>query len=217
MDSKENQELESKSMVELVLILRSLRSWFYFLIRGFTAPFPNYLKMQVLKTHAIPGAGWIETGTYEGSTSKYLSSRYPMVVTIEPSETYYNRAKSRLIKIKNIKIIFGTSEQCLQEALELNAEKVNIWLDGHFSEGSTFLGSEVTPILSELSDIALSLKDFDSVSLFIDDVRLFGDESFSRDGYPDLSALSDWCQINNFTWQVSRDIFIAKYSKAPLS
>jgi hypothetical protein len=169
--------------------------------------------MQVLKTYAIPGAGWIETGTYEGSTSKYLASRYPMVVTIEPSETYFNRAKARLRKVENIKIIFGTSEQCLREALELNSENVNIWLDGHFSEGSTFLGSEVTPILSELSDIANSLKNFDSVVLLIDDVRLFGNESVSRDGYPRFSVLSDWCHHNDFIWLIKRDIFVAKYSR----
>jgi hypothetical protein len=107
-------------MVELVLILRSARSWLYFLLRGFTAPFPNYLKMQVLKTHAFPNAPWIETGTYEGSTSKYLSSRFPSVITLEPSETYYRRAVARLSDIKNIKVVFGTSEQFFREALEFS-------------------------------------------------------------------------------------------------
>jgi hypothetical protein len=200
-------------MVELVLLLRSVRSWLHFILRGFTAPFPNYLKMQVLKSHSISSAAWIETGTYEGSTSKYLSSRFPMVITIEPSEIYYQRAMRRLGKIKNIKVIFGTSEQCFQEALGSTSDSVNIWLDGHFSQGETFLGNAITPILSELSDIASSLSKFNSVSLFIDDVRLFGDESYSRDGYPQLSLLSDWCKTNNFTWQISRDIFIAKHSR----
>lgn len=204
-------------IVELVLILRSARSWLFFLIRGFTAPFPNYLKMQVLKRNSISNAAWIETGTYEGSTSKYLSSRFPLVITIEPSETYYRRAMTRLGKIENIRVIFGTSEQCFIEALGSTSESVNIWLDGHFSEGETFLGNAVTPILSELSDIASSLQNYNSVALFIDDVRLFGDESYSRDGYPQFSTLSDWCKKNNFTWQISRDIFIAKYSRVSLS
>ena len=200
-------------MVELVLLLRSVRNWLHFILRGFTAPFPNYLKMQVLKSHSISSAAWIETGTYEGSTSKYLSSRFPMVITIEPSEIYYQRAMRRLGKRKNIKVIFGTSEQCFQEALGSTSDSVNIWLDGHFSQGETFLGNAITPILSELSDIASSLSKFNSVSLFIDDVRLFGDESYSRDGYPQLSLLSDWCKTNNFTWQISRDIFVAKHSR----
>lgn len=211
------RKMEFKSMVELVLILRSARSWLHFLLRGFAAPYPSFLKMQVLKAHSIPEAAWIETGTYEGSTSKYLASRFPMVFTIEPSETYYHRAKKRLGKIKNIKVIFGTSEQFLQETLESTSGCVNIWLDGHFSDGETFLGNAVTPILSELSDIASSLSKFTSVALFIDDVRLFGDESYSKDGYPQFSILSDWCDKNKFTWQISRDIFIAKYSNLPLN
>jgi hypothetical protein len=209
--------LEFKSMVELVLILRSARSWLHFLLRGCTAPFPSYLKMQVLKAHSVPKAAWIETGTYEGSTSKFLASRFPMVTTIEPSTTYYHRAKQRLGKIKNVKVIFGTSEQFFQEALESTSECVNIWLDGHFSEGETFLGNAVTPILSELADIAYLLPKFSSVALFIDDVRLFGDKSYSKDGYPQLSILSNWCDRNHFTWQISRDIFIAKYSNLPLN
>jgi len=200
-------------MVELILILRSARSWLHFLLRGFAAPFPNYLKMQVLKRHSISNAAWIETGTYEGSTSKFLSSRFPMIITIEPSETYYRRAMTRLGKIKNVKVIFGTSEQCFHEALGSTSDTVNIWLDGHFSEGETFLGNAVTPILSELSDIASSLDKFNSVALFIDDVRLFGNDSYSRDGYPQFSILVDWCKKNNFTWQISRDIFIAQHSR----
>ena len=200
-------------IVEFALILRSARNWLHFLLRGFTAPFPNYLKMRILMSHSISSAAWIETGTYEGSTSKYLSSRFPMVITIEPSETYYRRAITRLDKIKNIKVMFGTSEQCFQQALGATSENVNIWLDGHFSEGETFLGNEITPILNELSDIASSLNKFNAVALFIDDVRLFGDESYSSDGYPEFSSLSDWCKINNFTWEISRDIFIAKYSR----
>lgn len=204
-------------MVELVLTLRSARSWFQFLIRGFAAPYPNFLKMQVLKNHACHGAGWIETGTYEGSTSKYLSKRFPMVVTIEPSETFYTRTKTRLSHIENINFIYGTSEQCLKEALESISDNVNIWLDGHFSEGATFLGNAVTPILSELSDIEDALKEFDSVTLFVDDVRLFGDESYSGDGYPQFSLLTDWCEKNNFSWQVKRDILIAKFSRVPQS
>jgi hypothetical protein len=120
---------------------------------------------------------------------------------------------TRLGNIKNVKIIFGTSEQCFHEALGSTSDTVNIWLDGHFSEGETFLGNAVTPILSELSDIASSLDRFNSVALFIDDVRLFGADSHSRDGYPQFSVLSNWCKKNNFTWQISRDIFIAKYSR----
>ena len=75
----------------------------------------------------------------------------------------------------------------------------------------------MTPILSELSDVASLLVKFNSIALFVDDVRLFGAKTYSRDGYPQLSTIIEWCDKNGFTWDIRRDIFIARYLRMPLN
>jgi hypothetical protein len=167
--------------------------------------------MQVLKKYSLKGAAWIETGTYEGSTTKYLAKRFPKVITIEPAEIYFRKASARLANFKNVQILFGTSQLMFKEALHLTSENLNVWLDGHYSNGETFLSDTVTPILSELLTISDLRDNYASIVVFIDDIRLFGSDDRPNAEYPDFSALTNWCEDNDFTWKVSRDILIAKF------
>jgi hypothetical protein len=148
-----------------------------------------------------------------GGTTQYLAKRFPLIISIEPSENFHNYSKSRLGKTSNIKLLNGTSEDLFEDALVSIAPLGNVWLDGHFSDGGTFLGNKVSPVQEELAAVQRNLDKFQALVIFIDDVRLFGNDSYSRDGYPQFSILIGWCKKNNFTWQISRDIFIAQHSR----
>lgn len=52
--------------------------------RGFTAPSPHLIKQAVVLRNGIPGATWVETGTYMGQTTELLSRHGSKVYSIEP-------------------------------------------------------------------------------------------------------------------------------------
>ena len=133
----------------LINLLRQFREWVQFVRRDFSSPSPHFLKMRTLMSFANRNGDWVETGTYMGGTSKYLAQRFPNVVSIEPSEYFHQYSKSRLKKFKNIRLLNGTSEDLFESALISAAPCGNLWLDGHFSNGGTFLGSKISPISEE--------------------------------------------------------------------
>jgi hypothetical protein len=193
----------------VMIALQRIRELFHFYQRNFDAPYPTFIKRKTLVSHSIPEANWIETGTYVGSTSKYLSKKFPRITTIEPSEYFYQLSHSRLRKIENIRVIHGSSETEFEKAIALEASKLNVWLDGHFSEGGTFLGEVVSPVMKELSVISAQKHRFEAIVVFVDDVRLFSRTKDMPTDYPPISFLLDWAGQNGFNWEIQNDIFIA--------
>jgi hypothetical protein len=195
-----------------LIAFQRIREFFQFFRRNFDAPYPTFVKRKTLVSHSALNAPWIETGTYMGSTSLFLSKRYPKVTTIEPSEYFFKFAESRLKRSRNVVVLFGSSEDHFENALIGNQKEVNVWLDGHFSEGGTFLGESVSPIVYELEIIARHKSKFNSLQVFVDDVRLFQRDDLQATGYPPFVFLLDWSQTNGFVWEIQNDIFIAKYT-----
>lgn len=186
------------------------RQYLAFYQRDFKAPSPNFFKMKTLTHFAHKEGVWIETGTYMGGTTEYLAKRFPKIISIEPSDYFFDYAKTRLRNFKNVTLLKGSSEDQFEKALISAGTQVNIWLDGHYSEGNTFLGSSVTPILDELNAVKKHKQKFNSMTLFIDDIRLFPRSGNDESGYPSFWLLIDWCRENGFEWQVQNDILIAE-------
>jgi len=196
-----------------LIAFQRIREIIQFFIRNFDAPYPTFIKRKTLVAHSILEASWIETGTYMGSTSQFLAKRYPKVTTIEPSEYFFKFSESRLKRNKRVVTLFGSSEVHFENVLIGNHDEVNIWLDGHFSDGGTFLGENVSPIIHELEMIAQHKSKFRLITVFIDDVRLFQRDPLHATGYPPFVFLLDWSQANGFVWEIQNDIFIAKYAR----
>jgi len=211
----ENKLKSSKFKYSTIILIgvQRIREWLQFYKRNFDAPFPTSIKRKTLTSHSLPKSNWIETGTYMGSASKYLSKRYPHVTTIEPSKHFFDLSKSRFGKSKNIHLLFGSSEEHFEKAVKLEKSNLNIWLDGHFSEGGTFLGETVSPIIHELMVISKQKERFENIVVFVDDVRLFTRNVAKPTGYPPLTFLFDWAEENGFSWEIQNDIFIAKFKQ----
>lgn len=190
--------------------LRLFREWIQFYQRDFIAPSPTLLKMKTLMLFSNKEGNWVETGTYMGGTTLFLAKRFPAITSIEPSMHFYNYAKSRLEKNKNITLLNGTSEELFESAFLSAAPVANVWLDGHFSDGDTFLGSKVSPIEEELAVIHKNSEQFTALVIFIDDVRLFPRSDEAETGYPKFQWVIDWCSKNGFKWQIQNDILIAE-------
>ena len=175
----------------------------------FNVPYPRFVKEQVFKKYNLSDSFWIETGTHYGDTSLYLSRFAKKVITLEPSEKIYNAALEKLKNIENITVMNKTSEDGLEEALEQIPDKSNVcfWLDGHYSEGDTYLGNKHSPIEFELEKIGNNLSRFKKINILIDDFRLFQDYE-TNDIYPNKKFLTEWVSKNNLNFEVEADIFI---------
>lgn len=189
---------------------RYINEYASFYRRDFISPHPNLFKMKTLLHFADSRGSWLETGTYMGSTTKFLAKRFPMVITIEPSEYFFNHASSRLQNYNNISFLKGTSEDFFEKSLIAVSPRGNLWLDGHYSEGNTYLGNIVTPIEIELLYVAKHKDKFDSLVVFVDDIRLFPRTDSEDNGYPKFQWLIDWCRDNDFKWELQNDILIAR-------
>ena len=180
-------------------------------VHNFNVPYPQFVKEKILTEYNLSNSTWIETGTLVGDTAKFLSKIGKHIITIEPSLKFYNISKKNLSKYSNVELINNSSENCLNEILSNLRDVKNIcfWLDGHFSGGDTFQGSDDTPILKELDAIEQHLQSFESVSILVDDFRLFNiDNTKNKEVYPDKSELINWCERNKLFWTIKSDIFI---------
>jgi hypothetical protein len=189
-----------------VLAIPTVLKWVRSKFRG---PAPHFVKINFLSL-AKGVDVWIETGTYLGQTTRKLSTMGSRVISIEPSTKFSADATVRLRSFSNIKIINALSEDVLDQTIssveQLKQKSIAFWLDGHFSEGNTFLGPLETPIESELNVISSHLGNFESVWVFVDDFRCFVQ---SNKDYPAPSILVDWAKCNGLNWTVENDIFLA--------
>jgi hypothetical protein len=178
--------------------------------RDYAAPSPSYIKRRVLLRNGIPNATWVETGTYMGETTAFLSEHSNLVFTIEPALQLYEAAKIRFSTKPHVTVIQGISETVFPELIPTLTGEVNFWLDGHFSSGPTHQGPKDTPIEEELACIEKHIKSFSKLVVLVDDVRCFNPSLPDFSTYPKIDILVDWAKKNNLNWHIEHDIFIAR-------
>lgn len=167
---------------------------------------PQPVKSNVLLANSLTSATWVETGTYRGDTTAFLSDHAKRVISLEPEPGLYALAAQRFVDVSNVTLINETSEACFPKLLPTLSGNICFWLDGHFSAGGTFLGENHCPVEHELAAIAANRERFSSVTILVDDLRLFGRE----EGYPSADFLVDWARLHRFDWSVEHDIFIMR-------
>ena len=178
---------------------------------GFDSPAPNIVKWQVMSKWGGNGT-WIETGTYLGETTRYLSRISKYVVSLEPADQLYVEATINLKDLENVKLVHGSSETsikgCLENLDDSQKLDLNFWLDGHYSAGFTYLGESKSPVLYELEVIGTTVDFSKSLTILIDDVRGFSSTGGLQDGYPSLTFLVEWADMKKLRWTIEHDIFI---------
>lgn len=86
------------SLPERVWRLSELIQLTKYVNSGFAAPAPNLAKRTVLGRNALSDATWVETGTYYGDTTEFLSGIARLVHSIEPQDEIFVSAAKRLKK-----------------------------------------------------------------------------------------------------------------------
>jgi len=183
------------------------RQWEFTL---FASPSPHFIKQACIKRNAIIGSTFVETGTYYGLTTEYAAKFSNRVISLEPSESLYKRAKDLFIGLKNIEILKGTSEDIFPKIIPTLSGDITFWLDGHYSGGETYQSAIDTPIVFELNEIEKYKKNFSRLSIMVDDFRCFNALISEFKDYPKKTYLVEWAEKNSLYWTVEHDIFIAK-------
>jgi hypothetical protein len=145
---------------------------------------PYFPTEMALKLSGIAGADtFIETGTYMGETTKWASTQFKEVYTIELSESLYKQIKDELLSKGNITPYLGDSRDVLPGILANIKGNILFWLDGHYSEGITAGKDDPCPLLREL-EIILSRNNEDII--LIDDARC----CLGKAGWPTIYEIS---------------------------
>lgn len=175
--------------------------------RGWSEPYPHFVKTRFLSRHSLRDAIWVETGTYLGTSTKFMRKNARHVYTFEPSVRLfeYNQRKFRG---KNVSVINLQSERGLSSLLSEISGPINFWLDGHFSDGITFKGEIECPLLDELHSIATYMSLNVPLRIFIDDVRCFLGDDPQYSSYPNLSSILTWATDHEMEWRIEAGILL---------
>mgnify|MGYP001055464786 FL=1 len=190
--------------LEFIQTYASMRQWKK---RDYLENSPQIVKQKVFHKYVIKDAVWVETGTYLGSTTNFLSGLFPHVYTVEPEPKLYAAACKRFMG-KNVTLFNNVSENIFPSLLPKLSGNINFWLDGHYSAGITFKGEKDCPVEDELIAIEKNFDNFDKITILIDDVRCFLPNNSSYTDYPSIDYLVDWARRMNFHWRIEHDIFI---------
>ena len=95
---------------------------------------------------------FIETGTFNGTTSEWASKLFKVVYTIE-KETHFFQAAEKKFNNTNVNCINGDSSTCLSSILKNIDDTVIFWLDAHWSCEDTSGEEKECPLLEEISII----------------------------------------------------------------
>lgn len=177
--------------------------------RDFLENAPQFVKEKIFIKYGVPNSQWVETGTFLGDSTDFLSKKFSMVYSVEPSKELYEAAL-RNFSGRNVELFNGVSEDVFPTLLpKLNGD-CNFWLDGHYSAGITFRGDKDCPVEDELRAIEDNVSRFNKVTVLIDDVRCFLHIHDDYAQYPSVDFLVDWARNNGFSWRIEQDIFIMR-------
>lgn len=138
---------------------------------------------------------YIETGTYLGDGIKCVLNNYENIYSIELSNKWHEYNVEQFKNNKNVKIYLGDSKKILPELLNNINEPITIFLDAHYSGGTTEFGEEEVPLLFELE--ILKNRIYDDI-IIIDDCRLLGKSGTCgcEDNHPVYPTMKyDWTNI----------------------
>lgn len=162
--------------------LRGVAQMLGWYARGMPLPPVPAVKRRLLR-HYAKAHGlkvFIETGTFKGDTLAAMAAEGMRAISVELSDTLFQRAQTRFAGRNGIELHHGDSGEVLPKIVASLTEPALFWLDGHYSEGETAHGALASPINGELAAI------FDHPVkghvILIDDAHEF----IGQGGYPEL-------------------------------
>jgi hypothetical protein len=157
---------------------------------------PNLSNYFYITTNTSKTNHYIETGTYLGEGIKCVLNNYETIHSIELSEKWAIHNMEQFKMNKNVNVYCGDSKKMLPYLFNNIHEPVTIYLDAHYSGGTTEFGEEETPLLYELE--VLKNREYDDIIIIIDDCMLLGKSGTCgcSDDHPVYPTMNyDWHNI----------------------
>ncbi len=114
----------------------------------------------------------VETGTYEGASTRILRELVGPVYTIEANFGLYEKSRHALANDPDIHVVFGSSPVVLPSILDSLDSCALFWLDAHWFPEVPEVTASQCPLLDELSILA-KWPLIDGSCVLIDDARMF--------------------------------------------
>lgn len=132
---------------------------------------PNLTNNFYTSTNNKKTRHYIETGAYLGNGIRNVLNNYENIHSIELADKWYQHNVEQFKNFEHVKMYHGDSKKILPKLLNNINEPVTIFLDAHYSGGTTAFGEEEVPLLFELE--ILKNRKYDDI-IIIDDCRLLG-------------------------------------------
>jgi len=181
-----------------------------------TSGIPSEITLELARRNSA--AVFVETGTFQGETTRWAANHFDSVFTIERGESIYRSQKGKLANLAGVKPLYGDSRKVLPSiVVEIGARKAVFWLDGHWSGGETAGANDECPLLGELACLSGRIGDI----VLIDDARLFlcaPPKPHKASEWPTISEIVDaLAQSHSRPFiQVIDDVIFAIPNEAPL-
>ena len=130
----------------------------------------------------------VETGTYEGASTRILRELVGVVYTIESNLALYEKSHHSLAADPGIHVIFGSSPDVLPPILDSLDSCALFWLDAHWFPEVPEVTESQCPLLEELSILA-KWPLISGSCVLIDDARMFSkplDKCYRPSDWPTL-------------------------------
>ncbi len=124
---------------------------------------------------------YVETGTYRGHTIEDIINEYDVIHSIELSKKWFSYCAKKFSSYGHVNLWLGDSRKALPILLETIDQPAVIFLDAHYSGGTTARGDTDTPLLDELE--ILSRRSYPDI-IIIDDVSFLGQKAGSEPAEP---------------------------------
>ena len=141
---------------------------------------------------------YVETGSYRGFMIEAVLHEYASIHSIELSAKWYTYCKEKFRGHEHVHCYHGDSRLTLPDVLANINEPAVIFLDAHYSGGTTARAEKDTPLLEELDIVAR--RDFPDI-VIVDDTVFLGQKGGTEPTSPATddeiwpSFAFDWSDI----------------------
>jgi hypothetical protein len=146
----------------------------------------------------------VETGTFQGDTSRLLADEFGSCTTIERSQTLAQAARARFAADPRITVLEGSSRDRLEDALPPDDVACFFWLDAHGMYDYVGADDDENPLLAELELILSRRTDAPNV-IAVDDARGMG----TQPDWPPLGSIFAVLTAHGYSGAIVDDTLVA--------
>lgn len=146
----------------------------------------------------------VETGTFQGETSRLLADSFGSCITIERSQALAVAARERFASDPRVTVLEGSSRDRLAEALPPTDQGCFFWLDAHGVYDYDGPDQDENPLLAEIG-LILERRGASPNVIAVDDARGMG----TQPDWPPLGSIFGLLTDHGYSGAIIDDALVA--------